>query len=217
MVKKINAGIFMDVVQTRIYREIWDQDRRLSELQVARPSLLRVRDRAYGAAADATPHHAANAAGTFSYHLGIFGLRTEFVGDIWALDRADGIEAIRNDLLKIKITFANVDLACDDNHDPKPRSPKGAGAERACSGNLLFDHLPKFAMVPKDEWALFHLMVDQKGAAELTRTVVENNTFGAPIERIYLSNGDDLRGTDLPLYDDDTADGFDPEVIRKIG
>jgi hypothetical protein len=58
-------------------------------------------------------------------------------------------------------------------------------------------------------------MVDQKGAAELSRTVVRNGTFDAPIERIYLSDGADLGAIVLPLDDDDTAGGFDPEVIRK--
>jgi hypothetical protein len=59
-------------------------------------------------------------------------------------------------------------------------------------------------------------MVDERGAAELTRPVVKSGTFFAYIERNYLSNGDDLgREAPLPLYDDDAADGFDPEVVRK--
>jgi hypothetical protein len=218
MVRKINTRFsYMDLAKTRILREGWDVDRRLAELQLARPSLLRVRDQACGAAADATPNHPANAAGTFSYQHGTFGLREEFAGDDWVLDREDGIEAIRNDRLKTKVAFANVDVACDDAHDPKPRSRKGAGAERACSGNLLFDDLPKFAPMPKGDWMLFYLMVDQRGAAELSRTVVKNGTFATPVERIYLSKGDDLGAAVLPLHDDDAAGGFDPEVIRKIG
>jgi hypothetical protein len=60
-------------------------------------------------------------------------------------------------------------------------------------------------------------MVDPRGAAELTRPVVKNNTFTGWIERNYLSNGEDLDldGKRLPLDDDDIADGFDPEVVRK--
>ena len=68
-----------------------------------------------------------------------------------------------------------------------------------------------------DGWATFYLMVDERGAAELTRPVVKNNTFTAYIERNYLSNGDDLdRDREmLPVTDGDVADGFDPEVVRK--
>jgi hypothetical protein len=56
-------------------------------------------------------------------------------------------------------------------------------------------------------------MVDQDGAAELTRPVVSNGTFTNAIERIYLSDGGD-DGAAL-LGDDDIADGFDPQVARK--
>ena len=58
-------------------------------------------------------------------------------------------------------------------------------------------------------------MVDERGAAELTRPVIKNSTFSAYIERNYLSNGDDLDREPPALRDDDVADGFDPEVIRK--
>jgi hypothetical protein len=179
--------------------------------------LLRVRAMAVGAAADATPFHPANAAGTFSYHHGTFGLRKEFVGKIWRVERPDGVEAIINEELQVRVVFANVDVASDDDLKPRPRSRKGAGAERVCMGNL-FGSLPEYAPAqPRDGWTTFYLMVDQRGAAELTQPVVKNNTFTAWIERIYLSNGDDLdlAGRRLPLDDGDVADDFDPEVVRK--
>ena len=159
----------MPLIETRILRDEWDVDSRLAELGAARAPLLRVRDRAYASAADATPNHPANAAGTFSYQNGTFGLREEFVGDEWEVDREDGVEAIRNERLKVKIVFANVDVACDDEHDPKPRSRKGAGTERACIGNL-FEDLPRYAPRPTGQWAVYYLMIDQNGAAELTST-----------------------------------------------
>lgn len=62
--------------------------------------------------------------------------------------------------------------------------------------------------------ALYYLMVDQNGAAELTRPVVSNGTFATPIERIYLSDGGD-DGAAL-LGEDDIAGDFDPQVARKI-
>ena len=207
----------MGMVETILRRDPWDVAARIAELQLTVEGLLRVRAMAVGAAADATPFHPANAAGTFSYHHGTFGLRKEFVGKIWRVERPDGVEAIINEELKVRVVFANVDVACDDDLKPRPRSRKGAGAERVCMGNL-FGSLPEYAPAqPRDGWTTFYLMVDQRGAAELTQPVVNNNTFTAWIERIYLSNGDDLdlAGRRLPLDDGDVADDFDPEVVRK--
>jgi hypothetical protein len=143
------------------------------------------------------------------------GLRDEFVGPRWVIDRSDGIEAIRNDALKIKVAFCNVDLACNDDHIPKPRSEKGAGAERA-SGTGLFPDLPHYAPRPAGEWKLYYLMVDQNGAAELTRPVVSGGTFTAAIERIYLSRGGEEEHPAVRT-EEPTApvDNFDPQVVRK--
>lgn len=202
----------MAATKTIVLREVWDVDLRLSQLKLTRDGLLIARDVAMQERANATAFHCSNAPGTFSYHHGTWSIRDQFVDEAWAVCRLDGIEGIRNEVLKIKVAFSNVDLACDDNHIPKPRSEKGAGAERAASGGL-FGHLPHYAPEPIDDFALYYLMVDQDGAAELTRPVVNNGTFTNAIERIYLSGGGD-DGAAL-LGDDDIADGFDPQVARK--
>ena len=207
----------MSMVETMVRRELWEVAARLAKLELGTiEQLLRVRSVAISASADATAFHPANAAGTFAYHYGTFALRKEYVGKVWRLERIDGVEAIVNEARKVRVVFANVDIACDDDLKPKPRSRKGAGAERVCMGNL-FGSLPEYAPQQPEGWATFYLMVDQRGAAELTRPVVERNTFTAWIERNYLSNGDDLDldREKLPLHDDDVADGFDPEVVRK--
>ena len=129
------------------------------------------------------------------------------------IDRADGIESIRSNDLKMKVAFQNVDLACNPIHLPMPRSEKGAGAERAASGNL-FGALPHFARVQPGGFVLWYLMADDEGNAELTLAVVRNKTFVAAVERLFLGNaGDDA----LALADDqgDDADNFDPVVARK--
>lgn len=218
MDEKINMGIAMGKVETVVRREAWEIEARLSELELGPVErLLRVRSIAVSASADATPFHPANASGTFSYQHGTFALRDEFVakkGTNWRLDRPDGVEVIVNETLKVRVVFANVDVACNDAMKPKPRSRKGAGAERVCMGNL-FGHLPEYAPQQSEGWITFYLMVDPRGAAELTRPVVERNTFTAWIERNYLSDGGDLDLGMLPQQDDDMADGFDPEVVRK--
>lgn len=203
----------MDVIETKVLREPWDVDRRLKEMGLSRKGLLAARDVAMNEGANATPFHPANAAGTFAYQHGTWALRDEFVGGEWVEDRLDGVEAIRNDALKLRIAFSNVDMACDDNHSPKPRSRKGAGAERA-SGGDLFGDLPRYAPSPAGDWALYYLMVDERGAAELTRPVIRAGTFGPTIERIYLSDGSDFDGG-LMLDIDEPADDFDPQVARK--
>lgn len=206
----------MDVVETQVWREPWDVDRRLNELGLHRHPLMNVVVAAITAGADSTPFHPANASGTFSYMYGTWALRSEFVGDEWELDRADGVESIRNDQKKVKVVYQNVDIACDNEQGPKPRSHKGAGSERACSGNLFGTLLPQYSPCPTEEWATYYLMVDKNGAVELTRPVVRGGTFSAYVERIYLSDGGDLLDlASLPIDDDDTADGFDPQVVRK--
>lgn len=210
----------MSNVQTKVVKEPWEVSKRLAQLDLTKDGLLKVRDMALSAAADATPFHATNAEGTFAYHYGTYGLREGFVvpGGNWQIDRPDGLEAIRNDVTNTLVVFGNVDLACNDVHEPKPRSKKGSGAERA-SQTTLFAYLPmpQYAPMTDGRRALYYLMVDENGAAELTRPVVSDGTFVAYIERIYLSYGDDLDRTAINLDNSDTATDFDPQVTRKVG
>lgn len=207
-------------LKTRILREDWETGPRLAELQLERARLLAVRSAAVGAAADATPFHPANAAGTFSYQHGTFALRSEhvFPGSPWTVERPGGVEAIRNDSIRTKVVFANVDIACNDDHQPKPRSSKGAGAERLCFQNSLFSDLPHHVQhVPvEDVWTIYYLMVSPNGAVELSCPVVKGGTFVSFIERLYLSDGSDLDGEFKLLLDDqDAEDDFDPKIARK--
>lgn len=203
------------IVETRVLREETDIDTRLGELGLDRRLLLEVRDVARGAASNATPFHPANAAGTFSYQEGSWALRDRFVGDEWEVDRAEGVEAMKNERLGLRVVFSNVDIAAHDEKKPKPRSPKGAGAERACMGNLFGTDLPEYARLDSEAVATYFMMVDERGAAELTRPVVEGKTFSAYIERIYLSDGSDTELDKLLLDDGDRADDFDPMVVAR--
>ena len=143
MVEKISMEhSAVSMVETVVRREPWEVGARLVELQLQPiEKLLRVRSIAIAASADATPFHPANAAGTLAYQHGTFALRKEYVGEDWRLERPDGVETIVNEARKVRVVFANVDIACDDDLKPKPRSRKGAGAERVCLGNL-FGSLP---------------------------------------------------------------------------
>jgi hypothetical protein len=215
----------MAMVATRILREEWEVLPRLLALGLELPKLLNVRRVAIAAAADATPFHPANAAGTFSYQHGTFSLRNEHcgVGAVWSQDWPNGVEAIKNEAARVKIVFANVDIACDDRRQPKPRSDRGAGSQRLCSGNDLFGDLQHFAPARSTKiggWTVYYLMVAPNAAVELSCATVENNTFAHFFERIYLSDGSDLDGEfKLTIGGDDDGAAvveFDPKVDRKI-
>ncbi len=204
----------IDAVETIIRREPWEIEPRLKELGLTCEGLLEARDIAIHESGNATLFHAANAAGTYSYHGGTWALRDRFVGTDWTVDRSDGVEVIKNEKLKVKVAFSNVDLACNTAHMPKPRTKKGAGAERAMGGGLFGD-LPQYAPRQTGEWQFFYLMVDPDGAAELRRPVVKGGTFVAAIERNYLSDGGDGRDDKLLDNPDDTPIEFEPQIARK--
>ncbi|UFW69198.1 hypothetical protein [Bradyrhizobium sp. WU425] len=176
--------------------------------------LLEIRDIAVLEGANVTAFHAANAEGTFRYHHGTWALRDRFVGGDWMVNRSNGVETIRNEVLKLAIGFCNVDLACVDRYDPQPRTKKGNGAARAASPGL-FEHLPKYVPGIPREWQFFYLMVDDKGAAELSRPVLEAGRFIAMIERLYLAHGSDDGSTIRVLDVPDTGQDFDPQIVRK--
>ena len=187
---------------------------RLKELNLDRTKLLTVAAIATAEKANATPYHCANAGGTFAYQHGTFALRDKFAEDGWVPDRVDGVESIR--FGNIKVAFSNVDVACDSLNLPRPRTDKGAGAERAANISLFDgDSLPHFGRTPTVGPALYYLMVGEDGRAELTRAAVQNGVFVAAIERIFLGRLEDDMDAPSPPIAADVADGFDPVVERK--
>lgn len=205
------------MIATKYVREPEDVEGRIAELGADRVTLLEVRDVAMTASGNATAFHATNAAGTFAYQDGTWALRDRFVkpeGE-WEVDRTHGIEAIVNETRSVKIAFANVDVACSDSQKPKPRSKKGAGGEKVFGNDLFAGTLPEYAPVPKDGMAAYYLMVDPKGACELTRPIVKGGTFTGYVERIYLSSGIETDRDECVIPDNPPVSDFDPEVVRK--
>jgi hypothetical protein len=201
-------------VPTVVLDDPLDVDRRLEELKLNRGKLLKVVAAAMSDAANATPFHCANAPGTFAYQTAVWALRNEFVGADWKLDRSHGVEGIWNAAIKTRVMFSNVDICCDINQQPKPRSKKGAGSERACGGNLFGD-LPHYAPQPKGDIAAFYLLSDENGTAELVRPVITGDTFSAYVERIFLFSSVDDFDNRFSLDNDDAIDQFDPKIVRK--
>jgi hypothetical protein len=203
-------------VESIVRRELWEVEPRLAQMQLKSAKLLRVRDVAMAARANVTDYHAANASGTFAYQDGTWCLRDECVGEDWKMERPGGVEAIFNPAVNVRVAFANVDRCCDINHDPKPISVKGAGAERLCEGNL-FGSLPTFTKQQSSIGIpLFYCMVDQEGRVELSRPTISSNTFGPCVERNFISLGGDDGGSKLSIDPrDEVPVEITPTITRK--
>ncbi|MFN4277045.1 MAG: hypothetical protein ACK4FJ_12150 [Ferrovibrio sp.] len=192
----------------------------LEAMDLSVDSVLLIRDAAHIHLVDTSPLMALNAAGTLAYHYGVLETRIQFLGKNWEITRAGGIEAIFNPAKNIKLGYQNVDVACVRGTDPQPRTEKGAGAERECAGNL-FEYFnvaaPKLVVPPKGMVQVFYVMVDERGAVEVSRPVIEAGSFTGMIVRAFVSDGSDLDkvaitpagGLDAP------ADNFDVPVIRR--
>lgn len=190
---------------------------RLDELGLEPHALIEVAAKACLQRANATPFHAANAPGTYSYQEGTFALRDLHVGkNGWKKERPNGVEAIWNPNTNIRVVFANVDTCCNPEYDPKPKSDKGAGAERTCQPNL-FETLPKLYKPENSLGLTFYLMVDDCGRVELSRPIIRRKTFSEFPERIFLrKHPEDETFAKLPLDDDDAVVDFDPVVAPKL-
>lgn len=201
---------------TQILAEPWEARPRLANLGTSREQMMKVVDIVIGAANNATKLHCANARGTFAYQNGVFGLRSEHIGGGWEIDRSEGVEGIIRYDGQVRILFSNVDICCVPTLLPKARSKKGAGSERVCQGNL-FASLPHMTPPPPSGIETFYLLVDESGRAELSRPVIEGESFTYFVERIFLGGlEDDDEPYDRPTLDDDDAVvDFDVSVTRK--
>lgn len=206
--------------ETTLLRDIESVYTALSELNLTADGILAVRDAAYTRRVDASPIMALNAPGSLAYHYGVLELRQQFLGPNWEIDRIGGIEGISHTSRKIKIGFQNVDIACSVVTDPKPCSEKGPGAERECEGNLFeFSGVaaPKLVKAAVGHKASYFIMVDARGAVELSRPVIENGRYSGFIARIFISDGSDLDGKELGLGGDapPPIDDFDVNIVRR--
>ena len=208
----------MALVETVVLRDPHDIERQLAEMKLGPAKrLMGIAEAAAAAGAEATPFHPANAEGTLAYQHGTFHLRAECVGkDGWEADRLNGVEVIGNSGLMLAVAYTNVDRCCVDGHQPKPRSAKGSGAERASNGDLFAGTLPHYVQQPIPGLKLFYLMVGEDGSVELSRPIISEKTFKGCSVRIYLGNINSPTDVDKGKYDTgDAADDFDPQVVRK--
>lgn len=190
----------------------------LKSINLTRSGVLAIRDIAYGHFVDCSPLMAKNAPGTMAYHFGVFELRVQYLGDHWEMISEGGIEGIISPDKSVKVVFQNVDLACSKSIKPQPRSEKGSEAERGCQRNLFEFYgivAPEKVRIPKASTAVFAIMVDDRGAVEVSRPVIEDKKFSGFVVRAFVSDGADFdtlaTGVGLPS----PAEDFDVTVKRR--
>jgi len=167
----------------------------LKDIGLSVAGVLAVRDIALARFRDVGPFMPANAAGTMAYHHGVEAMRMQFVGDHYRMDRTGGIESIISQDGKRKVVFQNVDVASSKTMEPSPRSEKGSGLEQACTLNLfeaLGVKLPRQVRQDNGVSAVFFIMVDDRGAVEVSRPVLKDGGFAGLVQRILVSDGTDL-------------------------
>lgn len=192
-------------------------DIHIAQLELDRDKLVAAGHHALAGAAAASPLHPSNAAGMFSYMDGVKGLRAENLGGNWEIFHEEGVEGIKNEYLKIRVLFANVYQACGIVH-PKARSRKGAGSERIACGDLFEAsgiELPMSVVKFSGDYKTYYLMVDPRGAMELSLPIVRNGQFLRCIERIFLIEGGDLENTMKNLEEPSSEPDLDVIISRK--
>lgn len=208
----------MESLRRTTVQEPVERNARLEELELHYDRLIAAGQHALAGRASASPLHPSNTAGFLSYADGVKGLRVENMDANWELFSQEGVEGICNPGLKLRVLFANVHEACGEN-DPQSRSRKGAGSERVACGDL-FERagidLPDAVVRFRGDYKTYYLMVDQRGAMELSLPIVKaGGNFSHCVERIFLTEGSELDeidlGTDEPADDSD----LDFVVTRK--
>ena len=209
-----------DHIEEIILEDPEDVRRFLEDNDLSVEGVLFVRDAAHIHMVDTSPLMALNAPGTLAYHYGLLETRVQFLGQKWEISRKGGIEVIFHVEKNIKLGYQNVDLACVRTITPNPRTGKGVGSERECEANL-FEYFgvaaPKMTHSTKDIVPVFYIMVDERGAVEVSRPVIEDKKFTGFIVRAFVSDGSDLDEQEVVPSGDLEApvDDFEVPVVRR--
>jgi len=206
-----------------IFEEEPEIDSELIKMDLTRPDLIKVVQECVLAHNNATAHHPANAPGWLAYCFGTGALRDIFCTKEkghWEVNRKDSVESILNENKRIKIVYQNVDSAAESYKDPKARSKKGAGSERAVATNQM-------NLFPQNETStlringtnIWYLCVSIKPSrvhAELSlpESLVDGQ-FSKFLKRIFILKGDDFSDFSISNIDLDSGPDVDFQVARK--
>ncbi|WP_275789899.1 hypothetical protein [Pararhizobium gei] len=192
----------------------------LQTMNLSVNGVLAIRDIAYVHLTDTSPLMARNAAGTLAYHYGLGEMRVQFLGKHWEICVEGGIEAIEDPSRNVRLVYQNVDVSCSRVTAPKPRTDKGAGTERECESSL-FEYYgvsaPQKVRAVHGGKSVYFVMVDDRGAVEISRPVIEDGKFTKFITRVFVSDGSDItKEKDLPVVSlSEPVDDFEVTVRRR--
>lgn len=77
---------------------------------------------------------------------------------------------------------------------------------------------PKLVQIPpKFSIPVYYIMVDERGAVEVSRPVVEKGRYTGFIVRAFVSDGSDVGAHEITPFDnlEAVADDFDVPVVRR--
>ena len=209
----------MPFAETKVVAREIDVDRRLSELDMHREDILDIRNVACSMhATGSSLFFPPNGAGLLAYLYGTRELRKTFLGRNWTIDQSFGTSGVRHPECKRIVIYQNVDVACSLSELPKPRSRKGAGSERLSQGSffdLIKGAVPSTNSGEGLDVEVWHVMVAQDGAVEVTLAKIEGGEFSEFYERIFVDVGGDLVVLEADCTPDEDAVDFDIRVSRK--
>ena len=196
----------MSRLETKIFDDDIDVNRRLAELDMDKQDILDIRDVANSYfTTGLSPFFLLNSAGLLAYHWGTRELRATFLKRGWRIYESGGIGGVRHSDKKIIAIYQNVNKACNLSDLPQPRSRKGPGSENLGMGNLfdgIEENIPSTYSGERIDTAVWYVMVDPDGAVEVTHAIVSDGEFSDFIERIFIHDGRDLD----PLVEDDPSE-----------
>lgn len=213
------------MLTSRIYKEEWSVDARLSEtFGVTRQELIAVVKEVVGARNDRVENDPISAAGLFAYIHGTRNIRGLLRTKGWHNARKDNIELVRHPDRPLMVAYQSVDLAASETHLPQAISGKGKGAERVIDeAQMSLFSLPGFELNAQIEapinTGLWHFCVSVVGddvRAELSLSKgISGGNFAGFIERIFIVNKGDWDSIRVKDGENDDAVDFEPVVVRK--
>lgn len=207
----------MQQFQTAIVDHLGAVDQRLADWGLVRQQFAAIAKVARSWADDASPVMPLNAPGTLAYIFGVAELRNQLVDEDWRVERKNGVEAVLNTRLGLRIGFHNVDAACDASFPPQPRSAKGSASEGLSSQTLFefygFEPGP-LTGTSEDSVPTYYVMVGEDGSVELSNPIIRDGTYRHFIERIFIYKPAEDWAEDI-VDDEGPADDFEVDVSFK--
>ncbi len=206
-----------------VVREPQDVDNALNQIGLTRDIVVEVALSAAAARADTLPVDPALAPGMLSYIYGVRAIRMSLLKKGWRISRQGNVESTVNDVLGIQLFFQNVDLACEESHDPQAVSGKGRASRDlvAAGQGELFGHpegetaISALGCTPK----VWVICVSVKGFSVRAEVSCPKAFQGAQFEafhqRIFVLD-ENLEPTfQRHAINEDDLDDFDIEISKK--